>query len=151
MTNKGERMVTTGTKFGFGAVIFGFSYINHIFSPLIWALLILIILDILLNVHKEGQQLQKIGSAFMTLGGADLFQNTHLFSISVIHGLVGVMVLAYLQVVVPRLINVVKKIKGISAASKNELLLALQAENEALKQQAQKQEQENKVVIAKGE
>lgn len=144
--------LTSGIKGISAAVIFGFSYLNHIFSPLIWALLVLVILDILMNVHHEEKQFSKIGSAFVTLGGADLFSHTHLFSLNVIHGLVGVMVLAYLQVVIPQVIQFTKKVKGLSTQSKAEMIAILQAENDLLKQKAEgqeKQAEDNKVVIEK--
>lgn len=150
MKNKGVGKVATSFKGLAAAVVFGFSYIDHIFSPLIWALLVLVILDILLNVHHEDKQFTKIGSAFATLGGTELFSQSNLFSIDVIHGLVAVMVLAYLQVVVPQVIVFIQKLKGLSSTSKVEMIAILQAENEALKQKAVSQDsQENKVEVIK--
>lgn len=141
--------MSTGVKGAGTAVLFGLSYINHIFSPLIWALLALIIIDVLLNVHKEGQQLTKIGSAFATLGGTSLLTVQNAFSLEVVHGLVAVMVLAYIQVVVPQIVSLISKAKFISPVAKADLIAALQAENEALKQKATAEA--NKVIVTSGE
>lgn len=141
--------MTTGVK-GVGILAtFGISYINHIFSPLIWGLLALIIVDILLNVHKEGQQLQKIGSAFATLGGTSLLTVQHAFNLETVHALVAVMVLAYIQVVAPQIVAMIKKAKNISSSTKVDLIAALQAENESLKQMAITEA--NKVIVTPGE
>jgi hypothetical protein len=149
--SKGEGAMTSGVKGISAAAIFGISYINHIFSPLIWALLALIVVDILLNVHKEGQQLTKIGSAFATLGGTSLISVQHAFTLEAVHGLVAVMVLAYIQVVAPQFVSVINKAKNIAPSAKVDMIAVLQAENEALKQQAEKAQAEvNKVVITTG-
>lgn len=149
--SKGEGAMTSGVKGISAAAIFGISYINHIFSPLIWALMALIVVDILLNVHKEGQQLTKIGSAFATLGGTSLISVQHAFTLEAVHGLVAVMVLAYIQVVAPQIVSVIKKAKNIAPSAKIDMIAALQAENEALKQQAEAQAEANKVVVTTGE
>lgn len=128
----------------FAALMLGVSYINHIFSPLIWGLSILIVIDILLNVHKEGQQFNKIGSAFATLGGSGLLQTSHFFSIEVIHGLVAVMFLAYVQVVVPQILKGIGKLKYLAPGTKAAAMAAMAAELEALKAQA-KSEQEKAI------
>lgn len=138
-----------GIKGASVGVIFGISYINHIFSPLVWALLALIIVDILLNVHKEGQQLTKIGSAFATLGGTSLISFQHAFTLEAVHGLVAVMVLAYIQVVSPQIVRMISKAKNINAATKTDLIAALQAENDSLKRMAE--HEANKVVVTTGE
>lgn len=141
--------MSSGVKGASAAVIFGISYINHIFSPLIWALLVLIVIDVLLNVHKEGQQLTKIGSAFATLGGTSLITVQNTFSLEVVHGLVAVMVLAYIQVVIPQVVQLINKAKFIAPTAKMDIIAALQAENEALKQKATAEA--NKVVVTPGE
>lgn len=141
--------MTTGVKGASALAIFGISYINHIFSPLIWALLALIVIDVLLNVHKEGQQLTKIGSAFATLGGTSLISVQHAFNLEAVHGLVAVMVLAYIQVVSPQIVNGIKKAKSLSSTTKTDIIAVLQAENEALKKMAQSDV--NKVIVTTSE
>lgn len=153
MQNRGDSRMTTGVKGASAVVIFGISYINHIFSPLIWALLVLIVIDVILNVHKEGQQLNKIGSAFATLGGTSLLSTAHAFNQEAIHGIVAVMVLAYIQVVSPQIVTVIGRFKSINHATKEAMIAALQAENAALKQQAETtiQQTESKVVVTTGD
>jgi hypothetical protein len=158
--SRGEIAMTTGLKGVSAAVILGVSYINNIFSPLIWALLVLIMIDILFNAHKEGQQLTKIGSAFATLSGTGFLQMVHPFSIEVIHGIVAIMVLSYIQVVVPQLVSGISKVRFLAPGTKAGVMAALAAENEALKKQAQAQaalaeaqtaaSTENKVVVTPG-
>lgn len=148
MSNKGgSNLATSGVKGAGVLAIFGISYINHIFSPLIWGLLILIIIDVILNVHKEGQQLNKIGSAFATLSGTSLMSFEHALSPEAIHGIVAVMVLAYIQVVAPQIVNIVTNFKFISPNAKADLIAALKEENAALKQKAITQAKTNKVII----
>jgi hypothetical protein len=136
--------MTSSLKGASAFVLFGISYINHIFSPLIWALLVLIMIDVIFNVHKEGQQLTKIGSAFATLGGTSLISMQHAFNAEAIHGIVAVMVLAYIQVVAPQIVAFIGRLRSIQPATRMAMLEALQAENQALKQKA---EEQSKVII----
>lgn len=145
--------MTLGFKGASLAAIFGISYINHVFSPLIWGLLILIMADVLLNVHKEGQQFTKIGSAFATLGGTSILTAAHAFNLEALHGIVAVMVLAYIQIVAPQIVLFVSKAHFIAPGAKAAMIEALKAENEMLKHKAEvtKAEAENKVIISNGE
>ncbi|MCL6594262.1 MAG: hypothetical protein K6T31_09825, partial [Alicyclobacillus sp.] len=86
------------------------AYINQTFSPLFWALLALAAVDILLNVHREGQQFQKLGSAFAAVGGTTVLSQ-HIASPDILKIAVAVLTLAYLQVVVPQLVGLLGKIR----------------------------------------
>lgn len=141
-------MMAGGVK-GIGALtIFGVSYLNHIFSPLIWGLLVLVVIDILLNAHKQGEQLNKIGTAFITLGGTSLISSFHTFNLETVHALVAIMVIAYIQIVSPQIVAIINKTKSISGPTKAELIAALEAENKSLKQMAITEE--NKVIVTTG-
>lgn len=102
---------------GAAAVVFA-TYLNHTFSPLFWVLLVLVALDIVMNAHQEGQQFQKIGSAFASLGGVTVLQG-HLGNPDIVRISVAVLVLAYLQVVVPQLLTLAKKLHFSPAAKVN--------------------------------
>ncbi|EPZ43833.1 hypothetical protein [Alicyclobacillus acidoterrestris] len=130
---------------GAGAlVIFGISWMDHIFSPLIWALMILAGLDIVLNVHKGLQhQMGKIGSAFASLGGLSLLKSGTLFSAQTLHYAVAVMVLVYLQIVVPQIVAFVGNLKFVTIAEKQAASTIIQGGASQLTAEAQKVEQMN--------
>lgn len=127
---------------GAAATVF-VSYVDHNLSPLFWALLILASVDVLLNVHKEGQQWQKLGSAFVSVGGT-MGLAGHMAQPDFLRVLVAVATLAYLQVVVPQITALIGKIKWTADAATNTAiqqseLAALKAEVARLQSQAQKQ------------
>lgn len=100
------------------AAVLAISYVNHTFSPFFWVLLALAGLDILLNMHREGQQFQKIGSAVASIGGISVLEG-HLGNPDILRVSVAVLVLAYLQVVVPQLIAMVKNFHFASSQKVN--------------------------------
>lgn len=115
------------------AIVVGVGYIDQNLSPLFWALLVLAALDVVLNAHREGQQFQKIGSAFASLGGVTVLEG-HLGNPDIVKISVAVLVLAYLQVVVPQLIAMLKQIKF--SASKKVNAAEQQLASQALQLQA---------------
>lgn len=97
------RMLHGGLK-AISAVLIGWiTTINNTFTPLFWVLLALVTLDMLLSVHKEGQQFVKIGSMAVTLG-VPSYVTANLGNPSLGKYLVAIMCLVYLQIVVPQLI-----------------------------------------------
>lgn len=126
-----------------GAITVIVAYVNHTLTPLFWALLILASLDVLLNVHKEGMQLQKVGSAFASIGGTVGLAN-HVAQPDFLRVAVAVATLAYLQVVVPQIVSLLGKIKFSKDPATNNAvqeaeIAALRAEVERLRQIADQQ------------
>ncbi len=126
-----------------GLATLAVTYIDSTLTPLFWALLVLAAIDILLNVHKEGQQWNKLGSAFISLGGT-LGLAGHVSQPDFLRVMVAVATLAYLQVVVPQLVTLVGNIKwskdpATNAVIKQAELTALKKEIETLRSQADKQ------------
>ena len=79
-------------------------YLNGKFGPLFWALLILVLLDILFNLTSLANlenQFKKIGSAMISLGGPVLFLSAYKDGLMA-RMIVGVLVLAYLEVLFPQ-------------------------------------------------
>ena len=119
------------------------TYIDNTFSPLFWVLLVLVAWDILANVHKEGQQLTKIGSAFASIGGITVIEG-HIGSPDVVRIVVAVLVLAYIQVVMPQVFALIKKIpfsanKTVNVTEQQALINLLQSKVDALETQAKGQ------------
>lgn len=86
------------------------AYMDGTFGPLIWALLILVGLDLVLNLRDEAKQLSKIGSGAVTLGLPALLTNAQsIASPAILHAIVAVLVLAYLQVVYPQVMARITK------------------------------------------
>lgn len=120
----------------FAAVIV--AYVDTNLGPLFWALLVLAALDILLNVHDESKQWNKLGSAFVTLGGT-YGVGAHFGQPDFVRILVAVAVLAYIQIVVPQVFTLLTKLKlGGPLAAQSEIA-ALKAEVNQLKTQAVEQ------------
>ena len=100
-----------GAVKGLGALaLVWFTYIDKTFTPLFWVLMVLVGIDMVLHVGKEGQQFNKIGSMAVALGipsvvGENL--NNPLLG----KYLVAIMCLVYLQLVVPALVQRIGKIK----------------------------------------
>lgn len=122
------------------AIVLGVGYVDANFTPLFWVLLALMAIDVLLNVSHEGQQLNKIGSAVASLGGVALVES-HLGNPDILKVSIAVLVLAYLQVVAPQVIALVKKIKFSKSPKANvflqeQIISNLQAEVQRLTTQA---------------
>lgn len=101
----------SGAVKGIGALaVVWVTYINHTFTPLIWVLLALIFVDLVLNVHKEGQQLHKLGSMAVSIGLPTYVIN-NLNQPDLGKYLVAMLCIAYLQTVVPQLIQKVSSWK----------------------------------------
>lgn len=100
-----QSMVSGGVK-GLGALfVVWLTYIDKTFTPLFWVLLALIFVDLVLNVHKgEGTQFTKLGSALVSMGIPQYLGNNggmpHLAKY-----LVAMMVIAYIQIVIPQLLT----------------------------------------------
>ena len=129
----------TATKGIGSALAVMVAYLDHTFSPLVWVLLALVAVDLLLNFHQEGKQLEKMGAAFASLGFPTLIAN----HITLIHSpelpklIVTLLTILYIQVVFPQLGTLVKKIKWSQNTTTNqttiaELQVALQAANTKL-------------------
>lgn len=104
------KMTGLGMK-GATAIFIGWlTYINHTFTPLFWVLLALVALDLMLNVHKEGQQFYKIGSMAISLG-VPSYVASNLDNPNLGKYLVALMCLVYLQIVVPSLIHRMESLK----------------------------------------
>lgn len=102
------------------------AYVDQTLTPLFWALIVLVTIDVLLNAHKEGQQFTKIGSAFATLAGT-LGLSGHIAQPDFLRVLVAVATLAYVQVVVPQLLVFLGKIKWSKNAAANTAISAEEA------------------------
>lgn len=87
-----------------------FSYINNTYTPLIWVLAALIFLDLVMNMHKEGQQFQKIGSAAAALGIPG-FITSQFGTPHFTQYIVALLTIAYIQVVFPQIGSLIDKIK----------------------------------------
>lgn len=88
-----------------------YTWVNHTLSPLFWLLLVLVVLDLLLNIHQEGKQLPKLGSTFFALGLPAFLSShsAHLFDAEVLKGVVCILTLGYVWVVVPQLFALVNR------------------------------------------
>lgn len=120
-------------------VAVGVAYIDKTFGELVWVLIALIAIDLILNLKDEGKQLNKIGSAAVALGLPSILTgSTNLLNPLMLHSLVAVMVLAYLQVVYPQiqtlLSNIGKKSANVGVQA---LDTVAQAKLNALEQQVQ--------------
>lgn len=104
------RMASGGLK-GISAILLGWvTWVDNTLTPLFWVLLILVTLDLLLNVHKEGQQFQKLGSMAITLGVPG-YVAANVNNPELGKYLVAIMCLVYLQLVVPALLGAISKLK----------------------------------------
>lgn len=105
--------VAAGAGKTVGAVMVAvLAWINTTLTPLFWVLLALIAVDLLLNLRQEGKQLQKLGSAFFSLGlpvfveqYAANWQNPEFLK-----GVVALITIGYIWVVVPQLFAWVQRI-----------------------------------------
>lgn len=104
-------MTTLGLKGVGAAIVFYVSWINHNFTPLFWVLIALITLDLILNAHKEGQQLQKIASMAISLGVPGYIA-ANLTNPGLGKYIVAIMCLVYLQIVVPSIVGWIGNLKG---------------------------------------
>lgn len=111
----------SGTIKGLGALfVVWMTYINTTFSPLFWVLLALIFVDLLLNIHKEGQQFHKLASMGMSLGIPTVIaQNINQPELG--KYLVAILCLAYLQVVVPEISARIKTFTFSKDKAKNQV------------------------------
>lgn len=98
------KAMTASVK-GIAAVIVAWmTYIDNTFSPLFWVLLVLIFIDLVLNIHKEGQQFSKLGSMALSLG-VPTYITSNLGNPELGKYLVAIMCLCYVQLVVPQLLQ----------------------------------------------
>lgn len=103
------KMATGGIKGISAALIAWLSYVDKTLTPLFWVLLALVAIDMFMNVHKEGQQFQKIGSMALTLG-VPSYIGSNLSNPELGKYLVAMMSIVYLQIVVPQLVAKVSKL-----------------------------------------
>lgn len=95
-------------------VILAVAWVNQTLSPLFWLLLALIAVDLILNIHQEGKQLQKLGSTFFALG-LPAWISEHAsaaaqLSPEFLKGVVVLLTLGYVWVVVPQVFAFVQRI-----------------------------------------
>lgn len=141
------KMSTTTAVKGVGVILAFLGYVNNMFGPLVFGLLILVALDILFHFHKGPTvQMQKLVSGFMSIlgvSGMQLLNANHgeILSASFLHYAVAVLFASYLSVVGPEVIQWTGKLKWLAKGTKSALTAAEQAELTALRAQAQKQQQ----------
>jgi hypothetical protein len=134
--------VTSGAAKGIGgALIVWLTYINTTFSPLFWVLLALVFIDLVLNIHKEGKQFEKLGSAAVAMG-VPSFIGQNIGNPHFIKYLVAMMCLVYLQHVVPQLVALISRLtiskdKATNEVSQELLQDLVRAEVAKIQQQAQ--------------
>lgn len=101
-------------------IVIWVTYINHTFTPLIWVLLALIFVDLVLNIHKEGRQLHKLGSMAVSLGlPTYVIDNLHQADLG--KYLVAILCIGYLQVVIPQLISKLGSLKLSNNPAQNKV------------------------------
>jgi hypothetical protein len=107
-----QRMETIGgfLKGLLSAIVAGIALIDKTFTPCIWLLLALVAVDLILNVHKEGQQMHKLFSAAGAMG-IPTFIGTHYDLPNFAQYLTVLMTVAYIQVVFPQIVDLLKKVK----------------------------------------
>jgi hypothetical protein len=114
------RVFSGATKSIGGFFIVWLTYINDTFSPLFWVLLALVFVDLVLNIHKEGKQFEKLGSAAVAMG-IPSFIGENIGNPHFIKYLVAMMCLVYVQHVVPQLVALISKLKVSKDPATNEV------------------------------
>ena len=135
----------TVVKGGSLAIASLIAYMNHTFSPFIWLLIGLVVLDLILNATDESKQLQKIGSSFATVTttiflkqGTTVLQVPNLPEIFVL-----ALTVTYLGIVIPQVVHVFKVLQPKATASEIAFLKAELAKMQATAQKDLNQSVQN--------
>ncbi|WP_067929537.1 hypothetical protein [Alicyclobacillus shizuokensis] len=98
---------------GLGAMaVLAVTWVNHTLSPLFWVLLALVAVDLLLNLHQEAKQLQKLGSAFFALGIPTFISDNagQILNPEILKALVCLLCLGYVWVLTPQVLAWLSKV-----------------------------------------
>lgn len=128
----------------FGAVILYLTELQHEFGTILWVVLAMAAIDLLLNVGKEGKQLEKLGSAFVAIGAPSVISNNingHAFT----HTVLAMVALAYVVILYPQVVAFISNLKQPQAIKQTELEYITELKNQVQELAARVEEQNGKV------
>ena len=124
-----KHMIAKGAA---SAILLYVTELQHQYGTILWIVLAMVILDVLLNVGDEQKQFNKLGSAFVAIGAPTII-STQATSPAFAHTLLALIAIAYVQILYPQIITLVKKMGGSVSVQSAEMILIQDLQNQVLK------------------